>query len=276
MSVNVNASSEQVVKAADRFTGITNMVVLNINPTMEELKALGSNPNKEPEYITEELKDGITVVKNRLNIGLFHLQGKFKAPLTFWLENRARWNKDRNKVEWINKFGVTAWGKSETEPPTEKWFKEDMARPALVGEGKLSQFIASWANSARDQQAVLDNPMALATGDLTEIKALHAAIHNNEVRVLLGMKKTTDVKGNTNWWPTVYDGYFDRPYNTTYDGFQKALANEYGAFKADYQGSLQLKKWEGAANVAQDQASNLDAPSPNNAPGTGAGGGYSF
>ena len=144
-------------------------------------------------------------------------QLKFSNKLAIWIDDRPRWNRDRTKVEWINKFGTTAWTLNEqileesqlTEPPDYSWFKKDSARPALVGEGQLSQFIRAWANVPLDSQASLDNPAALAKGDVSELRALLKDIPTNEVKILNGVKKV-EKDGKVSYFAAAYTGYFDR------------------------------------------------------------------
>src|SRR5688500_2876358 len=127
MGVQSNNSGQAVVSTGARWTGVGNMVVVSINPTMEELKADGLNPQKEPSYVTDEIgealgaREGGAFKKHRLDINLFHPVHKFYAKAAFWLENRVRYNKDGSKVEWINKFGNTAWSLSEADVPEYSW-----------------------------------------------------------------------------------------------------------------------------------------------------------
>jgi hypothetical protein len=266
MAIGTNSSDKKVISGG-LWTGIANMRVSMINPTMEEMKAVGMQPQKEPEYFVES-EDQNTKEKRksyRVDFYLINLEKKFTAKKAFFIEDKVRLNKDGNKAEWINKFGVTAWTTSSiNEVPSYDWFKKDGARPALVGEGQLTQFIRNWANVDQDMQASLDNPSLLAQGNVAELKALLAAIPNNEIQVLLGVKdgKYQDVYGN----------YYDRPYRKAYDAWRKALEKEGQEFKADYQGDLHLKPYEGNTTVSQDRPTDLSVPQ-----GTpGVTGGYKF
>lgn len=265
MSVKANDSNKQVVSSGAKFTGLANMIVVSINPTMEELKARGLNPQKEQEYVTDEFveeKNGVpsySYKKNRLNITLFHPEKKFYAPLTIWLEGRVRWNLKHDKVEWINKFGNTAWSPDTSTPPQYDWFSLEGVRPAIGNEGVLTNFIKSWANCDVEDQAVLDDPMALAKGDYKEIKQLHKDISKNLVKVLNGIKKV-EKDGKTNYYQTVYTGHFDRANRSDLTAWKKALEGEYSKFDADYQNDLLLREYTGGTTINGDSPTNLDVP----------------
>lgn len=259
MAFKVNSSDKKVV-GGGLYTGVANVKVNMINPTKVELEAKGMQPQKEPEYLT---KDNNGVEKLLLQ---FYMYKEFTLPNSttlekiypkraFWIENKVRTNKEGNKYEWINKFGVTAWSTSSTEAPNYDWFKKEGARPALVGEAKLTKFIKAWANVDLNDQATLDNPVALAKGDLSEIKGLFAMIPGNEVQVLLGVNITE--KGN---YQDVYDGHFERATNKDFTRWQKELAKDGQEFKSDFQGDLKFKEYTGSSTVAQDTATNLDVP----------------
>lgn len=262
--IKSNSSNVQVVSSGAKWTGVVNMKVVAINPTKAEMEKMGMQPKKDPEYFTE------TAEKKsfRLDVFLYNAEKKISAKVAFFLENKVRWNQANTKVEWINKFGQTSWSSNETDMPNYDWFKKEGARPAYVGEATLTSFIAAWANTGPEDQATFDNIKALATGDLTEFKSVLASIPNNEVQVLLGVKQTE--KG---YFQDVYTGYFDRPYSRAFTKWVKALESDYGSFKSDYQGDLNLRIYEKGNIVKQDTPTDLNVP-----PSTGGEttGGYKF
>lgn len=265
MAIGANSSDKVVVASGAKWTGIANMRVVVINPTMEELKSMGLNPQKEPEYLSageSKPEDKIQLKswsKLRLDIYLRNDANKINGKVTFWLEDRIRYNKDATKVQWINKFGQTAWTSDVNTPPSYEWYKNEGVRPAIVNEEKLVKFIQAWANTGAEDQSVLDYPNALAKGDLKELKGLHAAIPKNEIQVLLGVKESTDKNGKATSYQTIYDNFFGRPYQKAWDKWKKALEDEYGAFDADYQKDFTLKTYD-KVSITEDTPSNLDVP----------------
>jgi len=264
MGVNVNDSSKEVVASGARWTGIALVSVTAINPTMEQMKAMKMNPQKEPVYLTKTAdvkdKEGNIVEeghdKFRLDIYLNNSEKKINAKLALWLENKIRRNKNGDKVQWVNKFGVFSWSPDEVQLPTYEYFKHDGARPAYIGEEKLVKFIIAWANCGPEDQSYLDNPGELAKGNMTELLSLYNAIPRNEFQVLLGVNNTADSNGKPASYQAVYDGHFDRKTGKRWDLWKKALENEYGEFKADYQNDYTLKEYIPRAN--QDAPTDMN------------------
>jgi hypothetical protein len=284
MPVNIHSSQDQQVSSGQRWTGVANMVVASINPSMDELKAAGLNPQKEPEYIKDEIgealgaREGGTFKKHRLDVNLYHPEHKFYAKMAIFLESRLRYNKDGNKVGWINKYGLTAWSADEQTMPNYPYFKLDMARVYYVGEDVLTDFIKNWANCGPNDQAILDDPKKLVEGDLTELKTLWKQIANNQVQVLLGVNRV-EKDGKVNYYQAVYTGHFNRPYNRNMAAWRNALNAPFGAFKADYQDDLVLKPFTGDTRVESDKPSDLAAQSSFGSFGAPTGqkdGGYTF
>jgi hypothetical protein len=262
MSIGANSSDKQVV-GSSLYTGLHNVKVVAINPSMEELKAMGINATKEPEYKTEEqVKDAdgnITGKYSKIRVDFYFTSGtpginlSKTTKLSCWLEDRVRVNKDGNKEEWINKFGGSTWGKSIDVAPEYDWLSKEGLRKAYVGEVDLVNFVKSWANVDPKDQATFDNVSAIANGNITEILSLFNAIKLNQVKVLLGVKEGK--------YQTVYTKYFDRAYRNTFTGWKKSLDSEYGEFKgADYQSDLTFKQYTGSAAVGSDNPTLLDAP----------------
>ena len=53
MGIQSNASTEEVVGGLKTFSGLTNVKVIAVNPTMAELHALDINVKQEPNYKVE-------------------------------------------------------------------------------------------------------------------------------------------------------------------------------------------------------------------------------
>lgn len=244
MSIGANDSGKQILGSL--WTGVANMAVIAINPTMEQLKAMGRNPQKEPEYKSENSNHKSKV---RIDFYLYNAINKINAKASFWLEDEPRTNKDKTGFEWINKFGSTAWGKGESSPAYD-WFKLDGARKAYIGEDTLISFIKSWANVDPKDACGLDTISKILTGDITELQTLFKSIPKNEVQILLGVKDK---------YQDVYTKYFDRPYRKGFDAWKKALEKDYGEFKSDYQHDLHLRPFEGNSQMSTDTPTDVGA-----------------
>ena len=240
MGFNSNASDTKVFKEIKLYTGLNNLKVVSINPTKEKLEEMGYKPQNDPVYLTKD-ED---VNKVRLD---FHLHGKgadgekIMTKVAFFLEDQYRVNRDGDKSEWINDFGRTAWsmqGKIE-EPPTElTWFKSETARRSHVGEADLHLFLVNWLNIGPEDEAKMDNFLAIFKEDYAELNSILAGNIDNEVRVLLTVRDSK--------YQSVYNRYFDRASNkrTNYwdSHIKNNAANGY-ALKEDYQNSFAFQEW---------------------------------
>jgi len=240
MGFNSNTSDTKVFKEIKLYTGLTNLQVVSINPTKKKLEEMGYKPQNDPVYLTKD-ED---ISKLRLD---FHLHGKgidgekIMTKVAFFLESQYRVNRDGDKSEWINDFGRTAWSGTGNieEPPTElTWFKHETARRSHVGEADLHLFLVNWLNIGPDDEAKMDDFLALFREDYTELNSLLAGNIDNEIRVLLTVR---DGK-----YQSVYNRYFDRASNrrTNYwdSHIKNNAANGY-TLKEDYQNSFKFTEW---------------------------------
>lgn len=253
MPIQGNDSNKQVV-GSTKYTGVANMIVVAVNPTLGEMQAMGIPAQQEPVYYDVE-KD-----KTRVDFYLFKHTPKISTKVSFWIEGKVRTNKEGNKYEWINKFGTTAWSTSKDVAPDYKWFKTDGAEPALIGEPTLISFIQAWANVDNKSQARLDDISKVAKGNVSEIKQLAKDLAKNEVGVLLYV--------NDKGYQSVYTGYFARATNKDFSYWKKAIEKEYGEVKGDFQNSFILKEYVGSANVQGDIPTPMNtAETPTNTNG---------
>jgi len=221
MAVKSNASTEEVLGSIKTYSGLTNVNVIAINPTMEELHAIDIKVKSEPVY--------------NINMGD---EDYFK--LIFWLRNQdgnfrmeiLTQNKPRvsqtGKNQWINNIGQSTWS---NDAPTYEWWKTEGQRKAYTGEETLINFTKAWANVASGDEVSFDTISSIVKGDTGEIKALMDVLTTNEVRVLIGVKDDR--------YQQVYTKYFGRVKPERNDLFVKALNDDYGSFNADFNADLQ-------------------------------------
>lgn len=257
MAVGSNDSNKQVVGAL--WTGIAAMKVVAINPTMDEMKAMGMNPQKEPEY---KSTNDAGKTKLRIDFYLANTINKIRAKASIWMEAQER-KSQGGASQFINAKGQVAFPKKGETSISYDWFSQEGIRPAYIGEETLISFIKAWANVDSASNCSFDTIAKIVEGDLTEIVALWKTIPNNEVRVLLGVK---DGK-----YQDVYTKYFARFTQVSFEGWKNTLEGQYGEFKnADYQDDLHLKPYQGTGIVPTDKPSSLPPVV------TGATGGYKF
>lgn len=203
------------------YSGITNMKVLAINPSLAELNAMEINAKTEPNYTVEF--SGKTY--NKIVFWLGNAEAKVKAEVLMQPELRTS---QTSKNQWINKFGVNCWS---AEEPTYEWFKPDGQHKAYVGEETLIKFIVAWANVLRGGEVTLDTMTNIANGNVTELRGYVTKLASNEIKVLVGVK---DGK-----YQTVYTKYFGKSNVNRLDFFSNELNKDFGGFNADFNADLQ-------------------------------------
>ena len=136
MAIQSNASTEEVVGGIKLYSGLTNVNIIAVNPTMEELHALDIKVKTEPIYI-------VNIVDKEYN------------KITFWVKNEdgnyrfdvlmqdAPRVSQTGKHQWMNNIGQSTWSEEE---PTYDWWKSEGESKAYVGEETLVNFVKAWAN----------------------------------------------------------------------------------------------------------------------------------
>ena len=212
-----------------RYTGVGSVFVVGVNPNKSELEKLYDRElDKDPEYITE--KDGVTsaridfIIKTdptaKCSNGI-ELLTKF----SMFIRNEYRFNKDKTKVQVIDKYGRTAWVTKEQaqnhEIPVYSNGKpaniDKDYRPAYVGEEDITNFlklflgisnVEKWvkneATGRREVVGLVDNPQDCECrleniedyfkGKFNEIKGAINLMPNNKIKVLFGVRTTDEGK----------------------------------------------------------------------------------
>lgn len=224
------------------YTGLANMNVIAINPSKNEMIALGMNPQTDPEYI------GVTSDGNAKVTIDFYLREPETGLTTkkrFWLENKERVS-STGKNEYIDDYAQTGYANSPSELPT--WVDSSTARRALSGEGQLLSFVAAFASvdpfpgaDGKKGSCKFEDIGKLFSNDTSELRSLltDEKTANNKVKVLLSVITTDEGKQ----YQDVYGGYFDRERSKSTKMWEKRLANDYTQCKGDYQNSLDFKPY---------------------------------
>lgn len=203
-----------------RYIGVGSSYVVAVNPTKKELDAItGYESANEPEYVvdTDNGKEArITfVVKTDSNAcnGI-----EMVNRVMFTLRNAPAYNKDKTKVQVIDKYGNSTWTDVETAKAGGKLLSKNgnemgidaKYRMAYSGEVELIDFLktylcvgsafnyvnGSWVkkDDADDFVFGLEHIKDYFTGDFSEIKEAIALQPNNKVKLLYGVRTTDDGK----------------------------------------------------------------------------------
>ena len=222
MAIQSNASTEEVVGGIKTYSGLTNVKVTAVNPTMAELHAMDINVKQEPNYTVEFSGEEYS----KIVFWLANSDGNFKLEIL--MQNKPKVSQN-GKFQWMNNIGQSTWSE---DSPTYDWWKTEGQRKAYTGEETLINFIKAWANVASGDEVYFETMNEIAKGNLGEIKALIGVLATNEVRILIGVK---DDK-----YQQVYTKYFGRVKPQRDDLFIKSLNDDYGSFNADFNTDL---KW---------------------------------
>jgi hypothetical protein len=249
MAIASNDSSVEVGGGGiPLYCGVATVNVIAVNPTLGELHSLGINVKSEQNYT------GILMgerVLNKLTFWVRNAEHEFTTRFDILVQPEERPESRTGKYQWINKFGQTAWG---TENPSTQyeWFKNEGVRRSYVGEEMLIDFMRAWANVGRDGECAIDDIAAVTSGDVTELKQYVSSLKENRLRLLMGVK---DDK-----YQTVYTKHFGREKPRRDDLFIKALNEDYGDFRAEYDpNDLTLKKWEPGVVQPNDTAASTES-----------------
>ena len=241
MGIQSNASTEEVVGGIKTFSGLTNVNVLAVNPTMAELHAIDIKVKSEPNY-------SVTIGDEeyfKITFWLNNADGNFKLEILMQPKMRQS---QTGKYQWMNNVGQSTWSE---EAPTYEWWKTEGQRQAYTGEETLINFVKAWANVASGDEVYFDTIDAIVKGNLTELKALITSLTTNQVRLLIGVK---DYK-----YQQVYNKYFGRVKPQRDDLFIKALNDDYGSFNADFNADLAWGPHTATASLVTPDAPEEDA-----------------
>jgi hypothetical protein len=228
MAVKANVTTDPEGSSSKLYVGVAAFKVTHVNPTLEQLKALGFKKDKPPVYTDE--KHGNRVVffieatapggdKIRSNVSFFIKPHKKE---TIFINKLFRFDKDRANLSG------------------------DIRNP-YDGEIELLSFIQAWANVPKDQELCIDTIDRLAlTGDVSEIRQIHNTCKDGYFKALC----------------TVGDGKYQRVFNKKFErGFckdfsylHKSLVAHWNYIKDDLGGidkalyirsEFELRPWSG-------------------------------
>ena len=209
-----------------KYTGVGSVGVLAVNPNKETLEKLyNTTINDDPSYLSEvevgPEGNKYTVPQVRIDFIVQTDPEKcngidMKTKIPFFITKEVRYNRDRSKVQVINKYGETTWlpienTKSGTIPSNLNWFEPADFRPAYIGEEDLTGFLKAYLNipnksyrksngevvelpNKADAEARLDKIENYFKGDYSELREAISLQPKNRVKGLFGVRTTEDGK----------------------------------------------------------------------------------
>lgn len=274
-----------------RYIGVAPCFVKAVNPDKGQFETLfNAQLDDEPTYVGKTDVDGTEVPNVRLS---FVLQpdpdkvGFEAAPqsMALFLQKRPRYNKDKTKVQVIDKYGRTAWVTVEQaknhEIPVYKNGPANLDkdyRPAYVGEEEITNFLKTYLNipnamkyvegvwkpvdNLQDCEARLENIDKLFKGDFSEIREAIELQPTNKVKVMFGVRTTEDNRQ----FQAFYTQMFLRNNVSDYSRLDKDLQERKlaGAYATTEFSVEPLREY----NVEATQFTPADEPSPASDPST--------
>lgn len=252
------SGSESKDRVKKLYIGVAPVFIVSVNPNKAEYEKLFNRTlDDAPVYIGEgevgPEGDRVKVPQIRIDFIVKTDAEKCGVELTdritFFLSKAMNFNRDRSKVEVINKYGESIYlpiacvEGTEPIPDNMKWYDTSGMRPTYIGEADLTAFIKAFLNipnksyrkgnevvfikNLADAEAKLDKIESYFRGDVSELKSVIGLQPNNRVKVMFGVKTTDD----NNQYQAVYT-----------KKFLKNMVNDYSKLDED----LQARKNAGA------------------------------
>lgn len=235
-----------------RYIGIAPVYVLAVNPNKAELEKLyNTTMDKEPEYLGEVEVDGNKIPNVRIDFIVKTDAPRsnnidFTSKVSFFIRKEYCYNRDKSKVQVIDKYGETAWvtidqAKNKEIPVYSNGpakIDKDY-RPCFRGEENLIKFIRtylgiprvytynrddnSWSmrSNPSESEGRLDKILDYFNGDFSELKSIIALQKENKIKVMFGVRKTDDGK----MYQTVFTEEFASNNTKNYNNIDKELQN---------------------------------------------------
>jgi hypothetical protein len=255
----MQVKKQEEVKPVERFTGLAPFRVVSLNPSLEELKAIGvTYLQNEPEYSNDK---GL-----RLDFWLQNLEGveykhegevKNSGPLTrklsYFIEDTDK-VASTGKVKIVNDLLQNTWADSIEallENDKMSWFsKNHNLRVAKTGEVEVLEYFqrlmglsTGFKDKQGDEVKFATSWSKIVAGDTKELKKYVKDAYDmgNGLTVLLGVKTNDEGKQ----FDDVYTKHIQSSKNKTTKAFEKSLL-EYD-WKSDYQNSLTFQLYTGTS-----------------------------
>lgn len=288
MALGGRKSTEEV--SFPKYIGVGSVNVLAVNPTKVELEEIyGTQLENSPEYIGEnEIEvngEKIKYPQVRLDFIIKTVPEKnngidLKTKVSFFITKEVRYNKDRNKVQVINKYGETTWlsledAKAGVIPETLSWFEHGNFKPALIGEEELTGFLKAYLNipnksykkksgeivtipNKEEAEIRLDKILDYFKGDYSEIKNALKLFPENKVKCMFGIKTTDDNKQ----YQAVYTQKFLKSNISDYSNLDKDLQDRKnnGAYPTTEFSVCDLKEFAVEPTNFSDKINNTESP----------------
>lgn len=239
MALKVREVSENSGGNSIKFTGLTLVAPLIVNPNKQQLAQMGIQVEEEPKYLSTETdeKTKKTFMKARFTFYFLkeHGEGEAKQNIvinhSIFLEGRANFSKNEDKIEVIDKFG-RGYYMDVNDLKTKDFTKAEHLDHAsiaacYIGQSQLINLMRTISGSNKDDESTLrdlsvnnDPKNLFAPGGHAELNLIinDARKVANKVKVLLYVRTTNEGKH----YQDIFPYNIGRPYSTA-EYFHKEL-----------------------------------------------------
>lgn len=241
--------------AFTRYIGVASVGVAAVNPNKAKLEELlGNELDSEPQYTGVQEQGGKQIQFARLDLILQTDPEQnngidTKTRMSMFIHNQYRFNRDKTKVQVIDKYGRTAWvTEAELKEHAIPIYPNGNAanldkdyRPCYEGEEDVTNFFKAflnipspmvyknkqWVPSEHPEECLarFDNIAAVFKGDFSEFINAWKLQQPNKVKVLFGIRTTN----NGAQYQTFYTKMFLRNGASNYDRLEKDVQNTQAA-----------------------------------------------
>lgn len=255
-------SEEAAGDVQSLYTGLVDLYVLAINPSLSELHDRGIMLKNEPIYVGKD-QDGN--VQTRVDIWLSREEPKIQTKVSFFVGSKPVVSSNDNP-RWIDKFGASTYAATKEEA---KYVDNASLRQAYPSEAELTEFLRYWGGLKTKTEFRLEDPLAIAKGNIEELEKFHGMVveHTATENEKLGnpicvMLTVTENDGNR--YQNVLNDKFgfakadnQKKFNRHLENKESYMSDLNRSLNFDYQNSLELQKYR--FGQAPEQSTSSEA-----------------
>lgn len=232
------------------YTGICDLEILAVNPTMEQAKELGIFMTQEPVYKNDKGDVYVDIHLTKKDLGII-------TRKRFIVNSNVRVSSTGKKL-YINDFGQSSWG----DVSAYAWFSKEGLREAKTGEEELVKFFRAYFGIRSANKLTFRNFDAITKGDVSEIittvdsNKLTKEGNPRRVKVLLGVRTVETEKGIRHY-QDIYSKHFEPSWSVDTKFFERALSNS--PFSSNYNNSFELTKFDFKAATTSSEKKEEDS-----------------
>lgn len=203
MAVKGNSSDVIITKSFKTIYGIAPFKVVAINPTMDQLIALGVNAQKEPDYLANDrvrvefwLQSQLPKVKVEgadKSLEELGIENQIVQKLSIFISDKNKGKADGSTTTWTNNLGQIA-GTPAGGTPQASWWKTTGQHIAKEGEIEILKFLRAWVNAGSTDEVSIDDWAALLKGNVKELRDILMTFKDNIVRSMIEVRTSKDGK----------------------------------------------------------------------------------